>query len=223
MAKRKAESSDESSSSEEETKKVVETPAKKAKAAETPSKKKQESSSDDSSSEDEKSKKSKTPSKAQPTPSKKGKTEESKKSSKDVEPSTEYVSPLATPMANDALQKKILKALASGEYKANDGEQKITRKPAEKTVGRGVKEVSKRLRKDQKGIVVLAGNAYPVDVISHLPILCEDKSIPYIWLPRKEVLGSAGLKTANRSACAMFINQNEDTKDLAKEIQKLHK
>lgn len=34
-------------------------------------------------------------------------------------------------------------------------------------------------------LVVLAGNIYPVDVISHIPVYCEDRNIPYIFVPTK--------------------------------------
>jgi ribosomal protein L7Ae-like RNA K-turn-binding protein len=36
-------------------------------------------------------------------------------------------------------------------------------------------------------IVVLAGNTSPVDVICHVPVMCEDSSLPYCYVPSKEV------------------------------------
>jgi len=93
------------------------------------------------------------------------------------EEQTFYVSPIADPIASDALRKKILK---------------ITRKLLkEKQVKRGVKEVVKALRKNMKGIVILAGDVSPVDVISHIPILCEQKGIPYIYVRSRMELGTA--------------------------------
>ena len=37
--------------------------------------------------------------------------------------------------------------------------------------------------------MILAGNITPIDVITHIPILCEEKDIPYIYVPAKEHLG----------------------------------
>ena len=37
--------------------------------------------------------------------------------------------------------------------------------------------------------MLIAGNITPIDVISHLPVLCEESSIPYVYVPRKEDLG----------------------------------
>jgi len=36
-------------------------------------------------------------------------------------------------------------------------------------------------------LVILAGDTNPIDVISHMPVVCEDKSIPYCYTPSKEV------------------------------------
>ena len=36
-------------------------------------------------------------------------------------------------------------------------------------------------------ICVIAGNISPIDVITHVPILCEEADIPYVYVPSKEV------------------------------------
>ena len=54
-----------------------------------------------------------------------------------------------------------------------------------KMLRRGVKEVVKGLRKGEKGFVVMAGDISPIDVISHLPVLCEDNDVPYVFVASK--------------------------------------
>jgi H/ACA ribonucleoprotein complex subunit 2 len=64
-----------------------------------------------------------------------------------------------------------------------------------KALKRGVKECVKAIRKSPagipgavdspSGIVVLAADISPMDVISHIPVLCEDHSIPYIYVPKQ--------------------------------------
>ena len=71
-----------------------------------------------------------------------------------------------------------------------------------KALKRGVKECVKAIRKSPagipgatdspSGIVVLAADISPMDVISHIPVLCEDHSIPYIYVPSRAELGAAG-------------------------------
>lgn len=62
-----------------------------------------------------------------------------------------------------------------------------------------MKEVVKALRKAPsdassvpQGIVVLAADISPMDVISHIPVLCEDHGIPYIYVASRAELGMAG-------------------------------
>ena len=39
---------------------------------------------------------------------------------------------------------------------------------------------------------MIAGDISPIDVITHVPVLCEDAGVPYIYVPSKEQLGAAG-------------------------------
>ena len=77
----------------------------------------------------------------------------------DTEEEKFYVTPLANPIANDALRGKILKLA-----------RHLNR---EKKLRRGVKDVVKAIRKGEKGICIIAADVSPVDVISHIPVLCE--------------------------------------------------
>lgn len=69
-----------------------------------------------------------------------------------------------------------------------------------KSLKRGVKEVVKCLRKSATvapgspppGVVILAADISPMDVISHIPVLCEDHGIPYLFVTSRAELGAAG-------------------------------
>ncbi|QPG74549.1 snoRNA-binding protein [Brettanomyces nanus] len=98
--------------------------------------------------------------------------------------------PFAKPLASKKLNKKILKT--------------VKRASKCKHVKRGVKEVVKALRKGDKGLVIIAGDISPMDVISHIPVLCEDNDVPYIFIPSKQDLGSAGA-TKRPTSCVMVV------------------
>ncbi len=67
--------------------------------------------------------------------------------------------------------------------KMEDKLYKISKKLIDfKSVKRGVKEVGKAIRKNLKGLVVFAADVSPVDVLSHIPVQCERKKIPYIFI-----------------------------------------
>lgn len=88
-----------------------------------------------------------------------------------------YSSPIANPLANDSLKDKILK---------------LTRHlNREKNLRRGVKDVVKAIKKGGKGIVIMAADVSPVDVISHIPVMCENAHIPYVFVRSRMELGIA--------------------------------
>ncbi|CAA9959717.1 hypothetical protein CFE70_003166 [Pyrenophora teres f. teres 0-1] len=97
--------------------------------------------------------------------------------------------PFAFPLADqDKEVKKILKT--------------VKKSAKSKTLRRGVKEVVKALRKsaaagagsslsDPSAIVVIAADISPMDVIAHIPVLCEDHNVPYIYIKSRAQLGEA--------------------------------
>ncbi|KAJ9512724.1 hypothetical protein QJQ45_019058 [Haematococcus lacustris] len=105
------------------------------------------------------------------------------------EAKAKFCSIIAKPLADEKLCKKVLK-LCKKASKA-------------KAIRRGVKEVVKALRKKQKGICILAGDISPIDVLTHIPIVCEDHQIPYIYVPSKEELGAAAL--SKRPTSCMLV------------------
>ncbi|KAI9656155.1 MAG: snoRNA-binding protein [Trizodia sp. TS-e1964] len=91
--------------------------------------------------------------------------------------------PFAKPLAGEKASKKVLKA--------------VKKAAKNKSLKRGVKEVVKCLRKSSTnasvpGVVILAADISPPDVISHLPVLCEDHNVPYLFVTSRAELGAAG-------------------------------
>jgi H/ACA ribonucleoprotein complex subunit 2 len=57
----------------------------------------------------------------------------------------------------------------------------------------------------------LAGDVSPVDVISHIPILCEKNKVPYVYIPSREDLGTAS-QTKRPTSVVMLLTPPEDNK-----------
>ncbi len=56
---------------------------------------------------------------------------------------------------------------------------------------RGTNEATKAIERKQAALTVIAEDVEPVEVVSHLPALCDEKSIPYVYVPSKRELGAA--------------------------------
>lgn len=53
-------------------------------------------------------------------------------------------------------------------------------------------------------VCIIAGDISPVDVVTPIPVLCEDNDIPYVYVPSKEALGQAGL-TKRPTSCMLIL------------------
>ncbi|CAK45635.1 uncharacterized protein An08g06650 [Aspergillus niger] len=87
--------------------------------------------------------------------------------------------PFASPLVEDKSAKKVLKS--------------VKKAAVNKCLKRGVKEVVKALRNIgvPNGVVILAADISPMDVISHIPVLCEDHGIPYVFVTSRAELGNS--------------------------------
>jgi large subunit ribosomal protein L7Ae len=84
------------------------------------------------------------------------------------------------------------------------------------TVRKGTNETTKAIERAQARLVIIAEDVDPPEVVAHLPILCEERKIPYIFVPSKQKLGvSAGIDVPAAAAC---INEPGDAASLVKEI-----
>ncbi|KAM5571039.1 H/ACA ribonucleoprotein complex subunit 2-like protein [Rosa sericea] len=116
---------------------------------------------------------------------------------------TQALAPIAKPLAGKKLGKRTLK---------------LVRRAAEhKCLKRGVKEVVKSIRRGQKGLCVIAGNISPIDVITHVPVLCEEAEIPYVYVSSKEDLANAG--ATKRPTCCVLVITKPTKGELAQEEQ----
>ena len=51
-------------------------------------------------------------------------------------------------------------------------------------------------------VCIIAGDISPIDVITPLPVLCEDNDIPYVYVPSKEVRLSSSCTACDLGAYA---------------------
>ncbi|KAL4914060.1 50S ribosomal protein L30e-like protein [Aspergillus aurantiobrunneus] len=139
------------------------------------------------------------------------------------------VVPFARPLLEEKAAKKALKS--------------VKKAAVNKCLKRGVKEVVKALRKSPtpapnekvsipNGVVVLAADISPMDVISHIPVLCEDHGIPYIFVTSRAELGNAAA-TKRPTSVTMVVpkftakgkkkDAEDDDEDFSKVFEELAK
>ena len=76
----------------------------------------------------------------------------------------------------------------------------------------GANEATKTLNRGQAEFVVLAADSEPLEILLHIPLLCEDKNVPYVFVRSKQALGRfnkhnpASLICCVESEVALFIS-----------------
>lgn len=83
-------------------------------------------------------------------------------------------------------------------------------------IKKGANETTKAIERGQAKLVVVAGDANPVEITLHLGPLCSEKKVVCVLKASKEELGAAaGLSVPTVSVA---ITQEGDAADLIKEI-----
>ncbi|UCD07348.1 MAG: 50S ribosomal protein L7ae [Candidatus Aenigmatarchaeota archaeon] len=83
-------------------------------------------------------------------------------------------------------------------------------------VRKGVNETTKAIERGIAKLVVMAEDVTPEEVLMHLPILCEEKQVPYVYVPLKMELGKASGIDVPTSSIAII--EEGDSKKLIAEI-----
>ena len=154
-------------------------------------KKKQKKIESDSSSESEKEKKPQKKNKSSSESDSETETEKEKKESKKKTKETNNdnnknendnddetgIDKRAFPLANKKLQKTIFET--------------ISRATQLKKIKKGANEATKTLNRGISELIVIAADAKPLEIVLHLPLLCEDKNVSYVFVESQKLLGRA--------------------------------
>ncbi|HDM05696.1 MAG TPA: 50S ribosomal protein L7ae [Candidatus Aenigmarchaeota archaeon] len=92
-------------------------------------------------------------------------------------------------------------------------------------VKRGTNETTKAVERGQAKLVIIAEDVEPEEIVMHLPVLCEEKKVPYVYVPSKLELGrSSGIDVAAASVCIVDPGDGkEQLKEILKKIEEIKK
>ncbi len=85
-------------------------------------------------------------------------------------------------------------------------------------IKKGTNEVTKAVERGQAKLVVIAEDVQPEEIVAHLPALCDEKKVPYVYVSSKKALGeAAGLQVA---AASVAIIEPGEAKEILDEVIK---
>ena len=83
-------------------------------------------------------------------------------------------------------------------------------------VKKGTNETTKAVERGAAKLVIISEDVDPPEVVAHLPLLCEERKVPYLYVPSKKELGEAlGIDVAAASTC---IVEPGDAQPLVEQI-----
>lgn len=92
-------------------------------------------------------------------------------------PMSATVNPKAFPLADPSLTNTLLDLVQSVSHY--------------KQLKKGANEATKTLNRGIAELIIMAADTEPIEILLHLPLLCEDKNVPYVFVPSKQALGRA--------------------------------
>lgn len=108
----------------------------------------------------------------------------------------------STPLANNETTKSIIKLLLKNRS----------------TLKRGITACTKSIQNKEEGLLIIASNVSPEDLVSYMPPLAEENRIPYIFVESMECLSESNEYLKPTACC--FIKGNGVTSKTLKKILK---
>lgn len=121
----------------------------------------------------------------------------------------------AWPLADQSLSQELLDLVQQATHYrqlkkgANEGKHNSAPPPFVTTqvLTISARTATKTLNRGTAELIVLTGDTVPLAILLHLPLLCEDKNVPYVYVPSKMALGRAC--GVSRAVIAVSITTNE--------------
>ncbi len=90
-------------------------------------------------------------------------------------------------------------------------------------IKKGTNETTKAVERGQARLVVIAEDVDPPEIVGHLPVLCDEKKIPYTYVPSKKRLGeAAGIEVAAASVAIIDPGEAKNlVEDIIRQVQQI--
>ena len=87
-------------------------------------------------------------------------------------------------------------------------------------IKKGANEVTKAAERGTAKMIVMAENVNPGELLAHIPMICNEKSIPFIYVADQAYLAeAAGMATGTRTAAVAVMSVEKDGQDRFNEVK----
>lgn len=91
-------------------------------------------------------------------------------------------------------------------------------------IRKGTNEVIKSIERGESKIVVIAEDVTPPEVVYYLPMLCDERKVPYLYVKKRADLGAkVGIASAASVSIVDYGKNDEVYKSITSELSELRK
>ena len=88
------------------------------------------------------------------------------------------------------------------------------------TIKKGANEVTKAAERGIASMIVMAENVNPGELLAHVPMICKEKGIPFIYVEDQGYLAdSAGMTAGTRTAAVAVLDVDKEAQDIFNEVK----
>ena len=85
---------------------------------------------------------------------------------------------------------------------------------------KGSNEVTKAAERGTAKMVVMAENVNPSELLAHIPLICKEKSIPFIYVEDQSYLAeAAGMTTGGKTAAIAVMEVSKGAQDAFNDVK----
>lgn len=82
-------------------------------------------------------------------------------------------------------------------------------------IKKGTNEVTKAVERGNAKFVIIGSDVQPPEIVMHMPMICDEKNVPYIFAPKADIGEAVGIHVSTASAC---ITEEGKAKDIITDI-----
>ena len=87
-------------------------------------------------------------------------------------------------------------------------------------IKKGANEVTKAAERGIASMIVMAENVNPGELLAHVPMICKEKGIPFIYVEDQGYLAdSAGMTAGTRTAAVAVLDVDKEAQDIFNEVK----
>ena len=87
-------------------------------------------------------------------------------------------------------------------------------------IKKGANEVTKAAERGVATMIVMAENVNPGELLAHVPMICKEKGIPFIYVEDQGYLAdSAGITAGTRTAAVAVLEVGKEAQDIFNEVK----